>query len=542
MRRPKLLVVDDGDRHVELMHAFLQEYDYATRCELPGPCWRCEARPGCTLTHAHDFAELDEALSRHRDVDVVLLDVAFDLPAERLVPSDAPLERRRRLQGIDILTRLRRRRPELPVVLMTSREELAAEEVELGHDDLVAVAGADAFDARAIGMLVERTLAYRQAGASGAGYLFGDAPAMRRLERDAATLARTSLPVLILGESGTGKSALAESALHAGSGRRGPFVSVDLASIPPTLAAAELFGSARGAFSGAVDRGGRFEAAHGGTLFLDEIGNLPLDVQRLLLLALEERRVTRLGESAPRAVDVRLVAATNADLAAAVAAGTFRADLHARLNPAARLVVPPLRERIGDLPALARLLARRALLRDSRLVEEYGQAARIGVADVDVVFGRPPARPDGLTFVFATASVRLLERHAWPGNVRELGLLVGTACVFALADAVEAARQGRAVEEAAHLVPIPPSLVRRLLAVDETARGGLVSLAVEPRATLHEAARSLEAQLYERLFKEHGGDFGAMAERLLSKRSADAARKVRLRFNQLGLRARSFKK
>jgi len=86
-RRPKLLVVDDGDRHVELLHALLRDYDYATRCDLPGPCWTCAKRPGCTLTHAHDAGETDEALTKSRDVDVVLLDVAFDVPAERLLPS-----------------------------------------------------------------------------------------------------------------------------------------------------------------------------------------------------------------------------------------------------------------------------------------------------------------------------------------------------------------------------------------------------------------------------------------------------------------------
>src|SRR5690606_18609338 len=104
--------------------------------------------------------------------------------------------------------------------------------------------------------------------------------------------------------------------------------------------------------SGAVDRRGRFEEAHGGTLFLDEVGNLPLETQRMLLLALQDARITRLGESAPRGVDVKVVAATNADLEAKVREGTFRADLYARLNPAARLVLPPLRERMGDLPEL----------------------------------------------------------------------------------------------------------------------------------------------------------------------------------------------
>ena len=125
-KKPRLLVVDDGDRYIELCHALLRDYDYATRCDLPGPCWTCERQNGCTLTHAHDAFETDEALKKHKDVDVVLLDVAFDVPTERLLPSsEKSLERRKRLQGVEILGHLRRSRAELPVVLMTSESELA---------------------------------------------------------------------------------------------------------------------------------------------------------------------------------------------------------------------------------------------------------------------------------------------------------------------------------------------------------------------------------------------------------------------------------
>ena len=96
--RPKLLVVDDAERYIELAHSLLQNYDYATRCDLPGPCWECAKRPGCQLTHAHDYLECDDALARHKDIDVVLLDVAFDVPEERLVPSREPdQDKRRRL-------------------------------------------------------------------------------------------------------------------------------------------------------------------------------------------------------------------------------------------------------------------------------------------------------------------------------------------------------------------------------------------------------------------------------------------------------------
>src|SRR6266511_3733944 len=130
-RRPKLLLIDDGERYAELLHTFLRDYDYVTRCELVGPCWSCARRPGCTLTHAHDLGEAEAALARHPDVDAVLLDVAFELPPERLAPSpsgERDVERRRRLQGLDILAALRRRQARLPVVLMTSRAELALDD------------------------------------------------------------------------------------------------------------------------------------------------------------------------------------------------------------------------------------------------------------------------------------------------------------------------------------------------------------------------------------------------------------------------------
>jgi DNA-binding NtrC family response regulator len=547
--RPKLLVVDDGDRYIELAHALLRDYDYATRCELPGPCWECPKRAGCTLTHAHDAFEADEALARHRDVDVVLLDVAFDLPDERLLPAKTvDASRRRRLQGIEILGHLRRARGDLPVVLMTSEEELAFEDAaeKLAVDELITLAGADAFDARALSLLVERILARRRAIPEGGAYTWGSSPAMARL--DAAVLARTSLPILVLGETGTGKSALAERVIHPATARSGAFVAVDLAALPDTLIAAELFGTARGAFSGAVERRGRFEEAHGGTLFLDEIGNLPPEAQRMLLLALQDGRITRLGESTPRSVDVKVVAATNADLEAKVRAGGFRADLYARLNPAARLVIPPLRERLADLPELLSGFVRKKFASgaDRALLADYMESASLeGPPHASLVIGSPGARADGrgVRFVLSRQSYGELREHAWPGNVRELELLIANATVFALADAVGAAEWGRGAGDAA-TIPIPAKLVRELLG------GGAVSasesavardeggFAVRPRKALRDVARDLERQLFERLYRETDGDFDAMARVLIEGEDPSSARKVRLRFNQLGLRVR----
>jgi DNA-binding NtrC family response regulator len=539
---PKLLVVDDGDRHVELAHRFLREYRYATRCDLPGPCWSCEKRRGCTLTHAHDLKEAEEALARHGDVDAVLLDVAFELPLDRLAPSNEPdVQRRRRLQGLEILGHLRRRRADLPVVLMTSREELAPGDMEqIIDDEFVALAGADAFDARALGLLIERVLFERRSAAAAGDYQWGRSTAMARLRRDALALARTGLPVLLLGETGTGKSALAEKVLHPASGRSGPFIAVDLASIPATLVAAELFGSARGAFSGAVDRAGRLEAAHGGTLFLDEIGNLPPESQRMLLLALEDGRITRLGETAPRRTDFKLVAATNSDLGAAVASGAFRADLYARLNPPASLRLPPLRQRLADLEDLLAAFVRAAFARgsDRRLVSDYAEAAGLP-APIEVNFSVGNSAARGVTFVLSRASLAALRVHPFAGNIRELKLVAATAAVLSLSEALEAARRGAGATSAApSVIPIPHQLLRRLLQASSDQAARQLLLELTPQASLHRVARDLERQLYRRLFDETGGDFAAMAQKLLGAPDAGGARRVRLRFNQLGLRAR----
>lgn len=553
---PKVLVVDDGDRYVELAHALLRDYEYATRCELPGPCWDCPRRDSCSLTHAHDWAETEQALRRHRDVDVVLLDVAFDIPVERLSPSAEPdLERRRRLEGLAILERLRRVRGELPVVLMTSLEELGpgADEQAFSADEFVSLAGADAFDARALGLLIERTLARRRAHSAVGGYMWGASRAMARLRQDAITLCRTSLPVLLLGETGTGKSALAERVLHEASGRDGAFVAVDLSALPENLVAAELFGTARGAYSGAVEREGRFERADGGTLLLDEVGNLSAENQRMLLLALQDGRITRLGENRSRNVDVKVVAATNTDLEAQVRRGEFRADLYARLNPAARLTLPPLRERSEDLESLAQTFARRTFAAgaDRRLLLEYAERAGIAEAPTaHLTVGAAEGVP--ITFVLSRASYAALGAHHWPGNVRELELLVRNATLFALADALGAVERGRA-PGAPGTIPIPTKLVRELLLASwvapdakshppkEPPKAPVDASPTAPGGSLRDVARSLERNLYERLFRETGGDFVAMARRLLDGEPEGNARRVRLRFNQLGLRVRELR-
>ena len=205
------------------------------------------------------------------------------------------------------------------------------------------------------------------------------------------TVADSTSSVLILGETGTGKELIAR-ALHSEGGRRdGPFVAVNCSAIAPGLLESELFGHARGAFTGADrEKKGLFAAADGGTLFLDEIGDLPLELQPKLLRVLQEGEVLRVGEAKPRKVDVRVVAATAKDLKAEVVAGRFRDDLYYRLA-VVDLLIPPLRERSEDIPALAEHFMARIAARERR-----------------------PAP------LLAEGALEALEDYAWPGNVREL--------------------------------------------------------------------------------------------------------------------------
>src|SRR5438477_11445356 len=192
--------------------------------------------------------------------------------------------------------------------------------------------------------------------------IWGRSPAMAELRRRLEVLARSPLPVLIEGETGTGKSFLAEHVLHPRSGAKGPLVVTDLSTVPDTLMPAHLFGSRRGSYTGSTDdHAGVFEQAHGGTLFLDEIANLDLELQRQLLLVLERGTVTRLGDVRQRAAAPRLIAATNRDLRQLVREGRFRHDLYMRLNPATALRVPPLRDRREDLADLVRFALVEAL-------------------------------------------------------------------------------------------------------------------------------------------------------------------------------------
>ncbi|MGV3571188.1 MAG: sigma-54-dependent transcriptional regulator [Ramlibacter sp.] len=244
----------------------------------------------------------------------------------------------------------------------------------------------------------------RSGGASSAlQRLVGDSAPMRLVKERIEKVARSMAPVLVRGESGTGKE-LAARAIHACSHRaEAPFIAVNCSAIPETLLEAEFFGARKGSYTGATaDREGYFQAARGGTLFLDEIGDLPLPMQSKLLRAIQERSVRALGSTQEDAVDVRIVSATHRDLAADVQANRFRQDLFYRLN-VIEILLPPLRERREDLPALCEALL-------ARIAQESGMPA-------------PHLSPQ---------VVQQLQEHPLPGNVRELENLLHRA--LALSD------------------------------------------------------------------------------------------------------------
>ena len=572
---PRILVIDDRDQTVEMCHRQLPQFDYVTRCDRNIPCQVCDQRDvGCPLKCAHDHLEATEVLARMAALpDLAILDLHFALPEERLLPEDkstlptepkarkTEVEALRRKQGLFILDRLRRDWPTMPVILLTTTG--AELDAERRSDPLVYLCQNEIVDSRSLAAEITRALSDQRDQQEGPVF-WGQSRAMADLRRALAVLARSPMPVLFEGETGTGKSFLAEHVIHPRSGAKGPLVVTDLSTIPSALLPAHLFGARRGAYTGAVeDHLGVFEQAHGGTLFLDEIANLDLDLQRQLLLVLERGQVTRLGEARSRPAAPKLVAATNQDLSRLVRQGRFRSDLYMRLNPATRLWVPPLRERKEDLPDLVRFAVLEALRSDGMrpLVRQY--LARFPTPEAfretenAVVFGRPTtrdARPASFTVFLARVALARLEQHDWPGNLRELRLFAANVIVNTLAAHLDAALgTGAAADERAPaILAIPDALVAQLLDGDRApgrarparggptlARGRRLEVEVPRGATFAGIAADVERQYLRALFVSAAGDLQKMAVDLLGPDGT--ARQVNMRLNQLGLKLRELR-
>ena len=301
--------------------------------------------------------------------------------------------------------------------------------------------------------------------------LLGTSPALQRLRGELDTVAASDLTVLLLGETGVGKD-LAAHRLHARSLRReGPLVQVNCAALPESLADSELFGHTRGAFTGAVqERVGKFELADGGTLFLDEVGELPLAIQAKLLRVLQSGELQRPGSDRSRRVDVRVLAATNRDLPAAIAQGRFRADLYHRLA-VYPVVLPPLRERGRDVLTLA-----------GSFLEEHQH--RLGARNLRLT----------------PAAKQALLACAWPGNVRELEHVLSRAALRALN---EHGRGGRWVAvEPRHLGLAPAAGPQPALA-PPAAAPALDSVAA-PGLGLREATEDFQRRWIEACLARHG--------------------------------------
>jgi DNA-binding NtrC family response regulator len=377
---PPILIVEDKDSlRTMLRHALVAQ--------------------GHTVVEARDQPEAEAALLASHPA-VVLSDL-------RLPDGD----------GFGVLRAAKELDPALPVIVMTAFGSIqdAVAAMKEGALDFLA----KPVDPDHLLLMVERALAQRRlatenlilkeelAQRRGAPQIVGDDAKLKQVSVALHRAAATDATVLLEGESGTGKELFAR-ALHALSARAdGPFIAINCAAIPENLLETELFGHEKGAFTGASARKpGKFELAHHGTLFLDEIGDLPFALQAKILRALEEKTFERVGGTVPLHVDVRVVAATNRNLKAAVAARQYREDLYFRLS-VFPITIPPLRDRPDDIPTLARYFIER-FCRDLN------------------------KRP----LVLSSAAEDELRRYAWPGNVRELQNCIERAAILTEGDTI----------------------------------------------------------------------------------------------------------
>jgi DNA-binding NtrC family response regulator len=371
-KEKSILIVDDNRRLCDSLARNFEDVGIESMC-------------------AHDSAGALEAVGKRR-ISVVLLDI--------MVGEE---------NGIDILVAVKKINPQCPVIMITgfATVDTAVQALKLGAADYVK----KPLDFEVLLRIVEGAIRMSELSAENrmlkerlqvfSPKLTAASPVMQGLQAKVRKLAPTDLPILITGESGTGKELVAD-ALHEGSPRRlNKFVKVNCASFPESLLDNELFGHERGSFTGAeAVYKGLFEQAGSGTLFLDEIGDMPVSIQAKILRTLQNGEIRRIGGSQTLAIDVHFIAATNHDIDELISRGRFREDLYYRLG-AAVIAVPPLRERLEDIPELAQIF-----------LEEYCAA-------------------NGLSPKVVPASVMsLFLEYPWPGNVRELKNALNYACAI----------------------------------------------------------------------------------------------------------------
>ena len=435
-----LLAIDDDPTQIELIRAVCGALDY----------------PRVEFLEAADLGR-GLSLAAERVVDLVLTD-------HRLPDGTA----------FDLLAGVKALNPLIPVAVMTAYDD-AREAVALlksGADDYLVKPTRREDLERLVLRVNERSLLVHEAFLPPAGGPFATPEAagiayrgetMARMMSVAARAAESSATVLVTGESGTGKELVARF-IHERSGRKGPFVAVNISALPESLAESELFGHSKGAFTGAAsDRAGRFEEANGGTLFLDEIGEISAPLQVKLLRAIQFGLVERVGENSSRPADARIVAATNRDLSSLVAKGSFRRDLYYRLN-VIQIRLPPLRERKEDIKLLVERFIARFSARQGRKV--------VGIT---------------------REALDLLMKRDFPGNVRELENLIERAVVLCRGELVR-------TEDipAAEIEAEPPGAC-----AEDLAEAGYES-----------AMRSFEGRLLERALDRAGGNKSAAAREL----------------------------
>jgi DNA-binding NtrC family response regulator len=401
------------------------------------------------------------------------------------------------MDGFELIKELHERDPDLPVVMITAygSMELAVKAMRAGAYDYIT----KPFDPEEILHDVRNIVDHyrktkenirlkrRLAQEFDVGQIVGNSPQIREILDVVRRVASTPSSVLIHGQSGTGKELVAKALHYLGDRASQPFVVVNCAAIPDTLLESELFGHKKGSFTDAVaDKKGRFEEADGGTIFLDEIGDMSLSLQSKMLRVLQEREFTRIGETKTRRVNVRIVSATNKDLAEAIQGGEFREDLYFRINVIS-IRMPSLRERREDIPLLV-----------GHFIRQYNYSIGKKIKAI------------------TDDALDLLMDYHWPGNIRELENLIERAVIFANGEVIEA------------------DTIRQNLVRLERPESGVESL-LQQHGGYREAVEAFERELIRRAFEWSKGHFSKAAKHLGLSRHA-----LRYQMSKLGLQTEEF--